>query len=161
MGIRLEDLGPAARAQAERQIADAKARRKALNLGPAPDAPESRLEADFYTREIWPMILSGEIVECEMHKTFLLLPAAEYGNAPSTEDKQYTATPLVDGLRLRPYPEADDSNCNEALTYLTKGKAYELVQTRDHWAYLLTEENAGGWACIDDADGTYLKITEV
>lgn len=78
MGIRLEDLGPAARAQAERQIADEKARRKALNLGPAPDAPESRLEADFYTREIWPLILSGEIVECEMHKTFLLLPAAEY-----------------------------------------------------------------------------------
>lgn len=87
--------------------------------------------------------------------------AGTYGNAPSTEDKQYTATPLVDGLRLRPYPEADDSNCNEALTYLTKGKAYELVQTRDHWAYLLTEENAGGWACIDDASGTYLKITEV
>lgn len=87
--------------------------------------------------------------------------AGTYGNAPSTEEKQYTATPLVDGLRLRPYPEADDSNCNEALTYLTKGKAYKLVQTRDHWAYLLTEENAGGWACIDDADGEYLKITEV
>ena len=87
--------------------------------------------------------------------------AGTYGNAPSTEDKQYTATPLVDGLRLRPYPEADDSNCNEALTYLQKGKAYKLVQTRDHWAYLLTEENAGGWACIDDASGTYLEIKEV
>lgn len=32
------------------------------------EAPESKLEADFYTREIWPGIQSGEIVECEMHK---------------------------------------------------------------------------------------------
>lgn len=87
--------------------------------------------------------------------------AGTYGNAPSTEDKQYTATPLVDGLRLRPYPEADDSNCNEALAYLTKGKVYNLVQTRDHWAYLVTEGNVGGWACIDDASGTYLEIKEV
>lgn len=87
--------------------------------------------------------------------------AGTYGNAPSTEDKQYTVTPLVDGLRLRPYPEADDSNCNEALAHLQKGKAYKLVQTRDHWAYLLTEENAGGWACIDDASGKYLEIKEV
>lgn len=87
--------------------------------------------------------------------------AGTYGNAPSTEDKQYTATPLVDGLRLRPYPEADDSNCNEAFAYLTKGKAYKLVQTRDHWAYLVTEGNVGGWACIDDASGTYLEIKEV
>ena len=42
------------------------------------DAPESKLEADFYTREIWPGIRSGEIVECEMHKTFQLLPPGEY-----------------------------------------------------------------------------------
>ena len=86
--------------------------------------------------------------------------AGTYGSEPPAEDKQYTATPLVDGLRLRPYPEADDANCNEALGYLTKGKAYKLVQTRDHWAYLLTEETAGGWACIDDANGTYLEIRE-
>lgn len=87
--------------------------------------------------------------------------AGTYGNAPSTEDKQYTATPLVDGLRLRPYPEANDDNCNEALGYLEKGKAYPLVQTRDHWAYLVTDGNAGGWACIDDASGKYLEIKEV
>lgn len=79
----------------------------------------------------------------------------------STEDKQYTATPLVDGLRLRPYPEASDDNSNEALTFLTKGKAYPLVQTRDKWAYVLTSDAAGGWACIEDASGTYLKIAEV
>ena len=92
----------------------------------------------------------------------LKLPYSEVGETPAgAEDKQYTATPLVDGLRLRPYPEASDDNCNEALGYLEKGKAYPLVQTRDHWAYLVTDGNVGGWACIDDADGTYLKITEV
>lgn len=79
----------------------------------------------------------------------------------NTENKQYTATPLVDGLRLRPYPEADDANCNEALGYLTKGKAYKLVQTRDHWAYLITDGNVGGWACISDDTTEYMRIQEV
>lgn len=83
------------------------------------------------------------------------------GTLDDGSDRQYTATPLVDGLRLRPYPEASDDNANGALTYLEKGKAYKLVQTRNHWAYLLTEENAGGWACIDDANGVYLDICEV
>lgn len=83
------------------------------------------------------------------------------GTLDDGADKHYTATPLVDGLRLRPYPEASDDNSNDALTYLEKGKAYKLVQTRNHWAYLLTEENAGGWACIDDANGVYLDICEV
>ena len=87
--------------------------------------------------------------------------AGTYGSAPSTEDKQYTATPLVDGLRLRPYPEADDSNCNDALGYLKKGQAYPLVQTRDHWAYLITDGNVGGWACISDETTEYMRIQEV
>ena len=92
----------------------------------------------------------------------LKLPYSEVGETPAgAEDKQYTATPLVDGLRLRPYPEASDDNCNEALTVLEKGKAYPLVQTRSGWAFLRTGESSGGWACIDDADGEYLKITEV
>ena len=87
--------------------------------------------------------------------------AGTYGSATSVEDKQYTATPLVDGLRLRPYPEANDDNCNEALAYLTKGKVYKLVQTRNGWAYLVTEGDVGGWACISDANGEYLQIAEV
>lgn len=33
---------------------------------------------NYRTREIWPGIQSGEIVECEMHKTFQLLPPGEY-----------------------------------------------------------------------------------
>ena len=87
--------------------------------------------------------------------------AGTYGEAPSTEDKQYTATPLVDGLRLRPYPEADDANCNEALTVLEKGKAYPLVQTRSGWAFLRTGEGSGGWACISDDTTEYMRIQEV
>lgn len=91
----------------------------------------------------------------------LKLPYSEVGETPAgAEDKQYTATPLVDGLRLRPYPEANDDNCNEALGYLKKGQAYPLVQTRDHWAYVITDGNAGGWACIEDENGTYLEIKE-
>lgn len=92
----------------------------------------------------------------------LKLPYSEVGETPAdAESKEYTATPLVDGLRLRPYPEASDDNANEALTFLTKGKAYPLVQTRSKWAYLLTSDMAGGWACIEDENGTYLEIKEV
>lgn len=87
--------------------------------------------------------------------------AGTYGEAPSTEDKQYSATPLFDGLRLRPYPEANDDNCNEALGYLKKGQAYPLVQTRNRWAYIITDGSVGGWACISDANGEYLQIKEV
>ena len=87
--------------------------------------------------------------------------AGTYGEAPSAGDRQYTATPLVGGLRLRPYPEASDDNCNGALAVLEKGKAYPLVQTRNGWAFLRTGKNSGGWACISEADSTYLSIEEV
>ena len=85
------------------------------------------------------------------------------GSTPdeSAADKQYTATPLVDGLRLRPYPEANDDNCNEALGYLQKGKEYKLVQTRNRWAYVITDGSAGGWACISDDTAEYMRIQEV
>lgn len=33
-------------------------------------------EANFYYAEVWPKIHSGQIVDCEVHKTFLLLPPA-------------------------------------------------------------------------------------
>ena len=87
--------------------------------------------------------------------------AGVYGAGEQTEGAQYTATPLVDGLRLRPYPAADDSNCNYAICYLEKGKSYPLVQTRNGWAFVLTEGTSGGWACISDDAGTYLSIEEV
>lgn len=82
-----------------------------------------------------------------------------YGEAPS--GASYTATVLVDGLRLRPYPEAEDDNANEALATLAKGKTYPLRQTRGGWAFLLTDDGtAGGWACIKEGDTEYLKIEE-
>ncbi|MBN3017692.1 hypothetical protein JXX18_18030, partial [Ruthenibacterium lactatiformans] len=76
-------------------------------------------------------------------------------------DKLYKATVLVDGLRLRPYPKADDFNANDAIATLVKGKVYDLKQTRNGWAFLLTDEGSGGWACIEDSNGKYLDIKEV
>ena len=87
--------------------------------------------------------------------------AGVYGAGGQTAGTQYTATPLVSGLRLRPYPAADDDNCNYAICYLEKGKSYPLVQTRNGWAFVLTEGTSGGWACISDDAGTYLSIEEV
>lgn len=77
------------------------------------------------------------------------------------EKKEYAATPLVDGLRLRPFPEADDFNANDAIATLVKGKVYDLKQTRNGWAFLLTDDGSGGWACIEDSNGKYLDIKEV
>lgn len=82
-------------------------------------------------------------------------------SAAQDADKRYRATVLVDGLRLRPYPDAEDANANEAIATLTKGKAYDLKQTRGGWAFLMTEDGAGGWACIKDNGGAYLAIAEV
>ena len=39
---------------------------------------DSKLEAEFYAAEVLPKIRAGEIVSCELHKTYLLLPASEY-----------------------------------------------------------------------------------
>lgn len=87
--------------------------------------------------------------------------AGVYGAGEPAAGAQYTATPLVSGLRLRPYPAADDDNCNYAICYLEKGKSYPLVQTRNGWAFVLTEGTSGGWARISDEAGTYLSIEEV
>jgi hypothetical protein len=73
-------------------------------------------------------------------------------------EKKYKATVLVNGLRLRAYPEAEGESVQ--LDLLSKGAAYEVVQTKNKWAFLKTGENSGGWACIENADGEYLKISE-
>lgn len=59
------------------------------------------------------------------------------------------------------YPKADDFNANDAIATLVKGKVYDLKQTRNGWAFLLTDEGSGGWACIEDSNGKYLDIKEV
>ena len=80
-----------------------------------------------------------------------------YGEAPA-DTIDYKFVPLVSGLRVRPYPTADDDNANEAIDFLEKGKEYPLVQTRDGWAFVMTGENAGGWVCIKDDTQTYGDI---
>lgn len=84
MGIDIERLGPAARAQVEKELARrADARKAALmqhktRAGPIlPDAG-SQLEQDYYAAEIWPKMAAGLVAEFETHKTFPLLPAADY-----------------------------------------------------------------------------------
>lgn len=69
MGISLKHLPPAMREQAKRK------------LKAEPDGGEgfdSALERDYYYGEVYPRLKSGEILSCQMHKTFLLLPKAEY-----------------------------------------------------------------------------------
>jgi hypothetical protein len=82
--------------------------------------------------------------------------AGTYGEEP---EKKHKATVLVNGLRLRAYPEAEAESVQ--LDLLSKGAAYEVVQTKNKWAFLKTGENSGGWACIENAEGEYLKISEV
>lgn len=77
--------------------------------------------------------------------------------APNSTRRRRSST----AWRLRPYPATDDDNCNYAICYLEKGKSYPLVQTRNGWAFVLTEGTSGGWACISDDAGTYLSIEEV
>lgn len=64
-------------------------------------------------------------------------------------------------ITVRAYPKADDFNANDAIATLVKGKVYDLKQTRNGWAFLLTDEGSGGWACIEDSNGKYLDIKEV
>lgn len=80
MRIDINRLGPAVRAELLRQMEQNKQhkeREEQLKYRPESEF-DSKTEADFYGAEVWPKIASGQIVGCEVHKTFLLLPAAEY-----------------------------------------------------------------------------------
>lgn len=71
-------LSPAVRAELERQMKAEELRRKGKPQ-PVPKSEfDSELEADFYHSEVLPKIQSGQIVGCELHKTFLLLPPSEF-----------------------------------------------------------------------------------
>lgn len=76
----LDCLGPTVRAELERQMNN---RRKQISQKKQrrthqKNEFDSKLEAEFYDAEVLPKIRSGEIVNCELHKTYLLLPASEY-----------------------------------------------------------------------------------
>ena len=80
-----------------------------------------------------------------------------YGEA-APPDKHYEAAVLADGLRLRTYPQAAAEYLQ--IGRLERGQVYPLKQTKNGWAFLLTQAGAGGWACIEDAGGKYLDIRE-
>lgn len=77
IGIDINRLGPAAQAQVRAALARREKIERTRQKIPAAEF-ESRLEADFYTAELWPRIITGEIINVEKHKEFILMPAAEY-----------------------------------------------------------------------------------
>ncbi len=72
---------------------------------------------------------------------------------------KYTATVMVNGLRLRTLPKTDADAVQ--IDSLKAGAKYPLTQTKDGWAFLAVADNVGGWACISDGNATYLQIDEV
>ena len=73
-------LGPVVRKELERQIAERqKQQGQKENCRKKPQSDfDSKAEEDFYYSDVWPKIQKKEIVNCELHKTFLLLPKSEY-----------------------------------------------------------------------------------
>lgn len=76
----LDCLGPTVRAALERQMDDRRKQiiRKKQHHTQQGNEFDSKLEAEFYAAEVLPKIRSGEIVNCELHKTYLLLPPDKY-----------------------------------------------------------------------------------
>ena len=77
MGVRLQDLGPAAQRQVIEKLRQLDKQQKKARAGPATDEG-SKLEQEYYTAFIWPKELAGEIDHVERHVRFELLPKAEY-----------------------------------------------------------------------------------
>lgn len=77
MGVRLQDLGPAAQRQVIEKLRQLDKPQKKARAGPATDEG-SKLEQEYYTAFIWPKELAGEIDHVERHVRFELLPKAEY-----------------------------------------------------------------------------------
>jgi murein DD-endopeptidase MepM/ murein hydrolase activator NlpD len=77
--------------------------------------------------------------------------------AARTPTQTYEATALVKGLRVRTYPDVEQGT---VVSSLEKGRSYPVLQTKNKWAFVTTAANAGGWACIEDAQGVYLSVGE-
>lgn len=80
MGVRLQDLRPAAQRQAIEKLHQLEQERKKARAEPKIRAPDegSKLEQEYYMAFIWPRELAGEIDHVERHVRFELLPKAEY-----------------------------------------------------------------------------------
>ena len=86
--LELEDLPPRYRAQAEKQIADRRARKApagavsleaaAKTAGEIGKVFESKGEYDFYIGTVLPGIQSGRIIKATPHVAFPLLPAKDF-----------------------------------------------------------------------------------
>ena len=86
--LELEDLPPRYRAQAEKQIADCRARKApagavsleaaAKTAGEIGKTFESKGEYDFYIGTVLPGIQSGRIIKATPHVAFPLLPAKDF-----------------------------------------------------------------------------------
>jgi hypothetical protein len=76
----LSQLGPAVRAELERQIKERQKQnqRKEHCKPKQSDEFDSQLERNFYMTDILPKILSGQVIDVELHKSFELLPKSEY-----------------------------------------------------------------------------------
>ncbi|MCI2161573.1 MAG: DUF1064 domain-containing protein [Oscillospiraceae bacterium] len=76
----LSQLGPAVRAELERQIKERQRQnqQKEHCKPKRSDEFDSQLERNFYITDILPKILSGQIIDIELHKSFELLPKSEY-----------------------------------------------------------------------------------
>ncbi len=73
-------------------------------------------------------------------------------------DKSYTATIKIDSLRLRTLPDTESTTI--VLTLLEKGQTFDLLQTKNGWAYLKTSETSGGWACMEQNGTSYIDVEE-
>lgn len=84
MGIDIDRLGPAARAQVKAELARRDRQRRAAELqseaaakGPG-GAAGSRLEDRYYWAVIWPKERAGLVAKVERHRRFELIPEGEY-----------------------------------------------------------------------------------
>lgn len=82
MSLTIADLPPKYQRMALEQIkAQEKAKKKPPKLkelaAVAGMTFDSRGEYEFYFREVYPGIQSGEILSCRLHKSFEIIPAAE------------------------------------------------------------------------------------
>lgn len=97
--LELEDLPPRYRAQAEKQIADRRARKApagavsleaaAKTAGEIGKTFESKGEYDFYIGTVLPGIQSGRIVKATPHVAFPLLPCKGFLRRPPPGGKVY------------------------------------------------------------------------
>lgn len=79
MGVRLQDLGPNAQRQVLQKLKQMGTGKKP-RAGPEPQKTDtgSKLEQEYYTAFILPLMLAGKIKQVEAHHRFELLPKSEY-----------------------------------------------------------------------------------